>query len=280
MAKLTRASYVKIVLIILLGALVLGAIGFGGCSSWRYGIIGGSEMGSANVEAASVKNLTVKWASGAVDVHVVDGGDSIELIETAPRGLTKTQEMRWTLNGDTLTVDSGSWFSCFMLGRKDLEVRIPESYAQKLGSVRIDGASGDYGVSDLGCEELDLKLASGDVDAHGLTANKVRIDVASGNLDVRGRFADSVNVRTASGETWIVCEEVCPRTVDADLASGVVSVAVPQDSGFTAKVTKASGQFSSAFPLAQSGNEYVAGDGSARFDIRLASGAFRIDSSS
>lgn len=234
-------------------------------------------MGSANVDAASVKNLTVKWAAGAVDVHVVDGGDSIELIETASRGLTKAQEMRWALSGDTMTVDYGSWFSCFMLGRKDLEVRIPESYAQKLGTVRIDGASGDYGVSDLGCETLDLRLASGNVDAHDLTASELRIDVASGDLDVKGRFDDSVSVRTASGETWVVCEEVCPRAVDADLASGEVSVAVPRNSGFTAKVTKASGQFSSAFPLSQNGNGYVAGDGSADINVRLASGAFRID---
>lgn len=165
MTKLTRASYIKIALIIVFGALFLGAIGFGGCSSGRLGsgILGGSEMGSANVDAASVKNLSVKWSAGEVKVNVTDEGDSIELIETAPRGMTKTQQMRWTLNGDTLSVDYGSWFSCFALGRKDLEVRIPKSCAQQLGTVDVDGASGDYDVSDLSCETLTFQLASGNL---------------------------------------------------------------------------------------------------------------------
>ena len=133
MTKLTTASYVKITLIIALSLLILGSIGFGGCSAMRFGMLGGTEMGSANVDAASVKNLSVKWASGAVSIDVVDEGDAIELVETAPRGMTKAQQMRWSVNGDTLSIDYGTWFSCFALGRKDLQVRIPKSYAQNLG---------------------------------------------------------------------------------------------------------------------------------------------------
>ena len=136
-------------------------------------------MGSANVDAASVKNLSVKWASGAVNIDVVDEGDAIELVETAPRGMTKAQQMRWSVNGDTLSIDYGTWFSCFALGRKDLQVRIPKSCAQNLGAVEIDGASGDYDVNGLGCETLKLKLASGDVDGQNLQADELRVDVAS-----------------------------------------------------------------------------------------------------
>ncbi len=136
MTKLTTASYVKITLIIALSLLILGSIGFGGCSAMRFGMLGGTEMGSANVDAASVKNLSVKWASGAVSIDVVDEGDAIELVETAPRGMTKAQQMRWSVNGDTLSIDYGTWFSCFALGRKDLQVRIPKSYAQNLGASR------------------------------------------------------------------------------------------------------------------------------------------------
>ena len=220
MTKLTTASYVKITLIIALGLLILGSIGFGGCSAMRFKMMGGTEMGSANVDAASVKNLSVKWASGAVNIDVVDEGDAIELVETAPRGMTKAQQMRWSVNGDTLSIDYGTWFSCFALGRKDLQVRIPKSCAQNLGAVEIDGASGDYDVNGLGCETLKLKLASGDVDGQNLQADELRVDVASGQLDVEGRFADRVDVRTASGQTRIVCREACPKAIDADIASG------------------------------------------------------------
>lgn len=280
MTKLTGASYAKIALIIVFGALILGSIGFGGCSTvWNHGIVGGSNMGSASVDAASVNNLNIGWAAGTVDVNVVGEGDTIELIETSTGAMTKAQEMRWAVNGDTLTIDYGQWFSCLSLGRKSLEVRIPQNYAQKLGTVDIDGASGRYNISGLGCESLKLKLASGEVDARNLTANDLRIDVASGQLDVEGRFADGVNVRTASGQTRVVCEDVCPSTVDVDIASGFVSVAVPESSGFTAKVDKASGSFNSAFPLTQNGDVYTAGNGNANVNVRLASGEFRIDSS-
>lgn len=214
-----------------------------------------------------------------MNIDVVDEGDAIELVETAPRGMTKAQQMRWSVNGDTLSIDYGTWFSCFALGRKDLQVRIPKSYAQNLGAVEIDGASGDYDVNGLGCETLKLKLASGDVDGQHLQADELRVDVASGQLDVEGRFADRVDVRTASGQTRIVCREACPKTIDADIASGSVSVAVPESSGFTAHIEKASGRFSSSFSLSQNGNVYTSGDGSASINARLASGEFRIDAS-
>lgn len=281
MTKLTGASYAKIALIIVFGALLLGAIGFGGCSSWRLAGFGGAtSMGSASVDAAGIKNLSVAWGAGDVKIGVVDEGDAIELIETSTGGVTKAQQMRWSVSGDTLDVDYGRWFGCSMLtGRKSLEVRIPKSYAQKLGKVDIDGASGDYDVSGLGCESLKLQLASGDLEGTGLRADELRVDVASGQLNVEGRFADRVNVRTASGDTRVVCEEACPGAVDVDIASGEVSVAVPKDSGFTARIDKASGDFSSTFPLTQNGNVYMSGDGSASVNARIASGAFLIDAS-
>ena len=215
MTKLTGASYVKIALIIVFGALILGAIGFGGCSSWRLSSAFGERRAfsnSASVDAADVKNLSIKWGAGEVKVGVTDGGDAIELIETSTGGATKAQQMRWSVSGDTLNVDYGQWFSCSaLMGRKSLEVRIPKSYAQQLGTVDIDGASGDYDVSGLGCESLKLQLASGDLTGLDLRADELRVDVASGHLNVEGRFPDRVNVRTASGETRVVCEEVRPH---------------------------------------------------------------------
>lgn len=282
MTKLTRASYVKIALIIVLGALVLGAIGFGGCSSWHVGggLRGTTSTGSASVDAAGVKNLSVKWAAGEVKVGVADEGDAIELVETSTGGATRAQQMRWSVDGDTLNVDYGQWFSCSaFMGRKNLEVRIPKSCARQLGTVDIDGASGDYDVSGLGCESLRLRLASGDLTGLDLRADELRVDVASGRLDVEGRFPDRVNVRTASGETRVVCEEGCPASVDVDIASGEVGVAVPRGSGFTARIDKASGDFGSAFELTQDGNVYTSGDGGASVNARIASGEFRIDSS-
>lgn len=243
MTRLTRSSYVKIALIVALALLLFAVAGAGsmrGCSQGIY-LGGGTEMGNASVDAKSERSLSVSWAAGSVDISVVDdgAGDVIELVETAPTGLTKAQQMRWSVSGGTLKVDYGSWWSCFALGQKRLEVRIPERYAQSLGAVTVDGASGYYRVAGIGCDTLRLKLASGEIDADGLAA----------------------------------------AALDVDVASGQVSVALPADTGFTAKVSKASGSFSSAFETVQQGGSYVHGDGSTAVHVNLASGDFRVEKS-
>lgn len=284
MAKLTRSSYVKIALIIALGLLLFAVAGFGsmrGCSSQGIYLGGGTEMGNASVDAKSVKNLSVSWAAGSVDVSVVDdaSGDTIELVETAATGMTRAQQMRWSVSGDTLKVDYGSWWSCFMLGQKRLEVRIPERYAKSLGNVTVDGASGYYRVSGIGCDALNLKLASGEIDADDLAAASLSVDVASGQARVEGSFSNRVSTKTASGQLDVVCLDTAPKQVDADLASGQASVALPEGTGFSAKVDKASGGFTSAFETTQQGGSYVHGDGSTSIGVHIASGQFSLGKS-
>lgn len=237
-------------------------------------------MADASVEAAGITGLAIKWASGAVNVVVVDDVEAhaIELTETAPRPLGESQRMRWRVVGSTLEVDFGSWFECFLLGRKDLEVRVPRSYANRFERVSVEGSSGSYQVRDIGCGAMKLKLASGKIDVDRVAARKLHVDVASGCVSAVGCFDEGVDVHAASGEVWVLCDGACPQSIDADIASGSVRVAVPASSGFTARITKASGAFKSGFPLERVGGAYRHGDGSARVSARLASGTFALDS--
>lgn len=280
MTKLTTSSYVKIALVLVLGLLVVGAIGFGSMGGWAFRFGGGemTSMGSARVDAADVENLSIAWAAGSVDVTVTDG-DSVEIEESALRGLTKAQQMRWSVTGGTLKIDYGSWFSCFSLDRKDLQVRIPRSCAERLGLVDVDGASGHYAVDGLTCDSLRLSLASGEMDVTNVKAADLSLDVASGQADIAGDFPGKVRLKTASGQTRIASEGSCPQQLDADVASGFVGIELPADAGFAARVDKASGSFTCGFPLMQEGDRIVCGDGSAAFGIHIASGEFRIDQS-
>lgn len=283
MTKLTRQSYIKITLIVVVGLLLLGLLGFGGnfgCSARGASWGGTTQMGNVNVDAASVKNLDISWAAGTVDVRVVDDAEAngdIQLVETASSGITKAQQMRWGVTGDTLKVDYGGGFSCFMVGHKNLEVLIPKSCAGQLGDVVLNGASGSFSVRGIESETLKLHLGSGEMEVQGVRANKLVVDVASGQMRVAGVFDQEVKLETASGTARISCAEVCPRTINADVASGSVAVALPESSGFSARVGKASGTFTSAFSTTQSGDTYVCGDGSASVAIKLASGEFRLE---
>ncbi len=278
MVKLTGSSYVKIALVLALGAVL---IAFSTCSGPWFSMGRPTNIGNASVNASDVENLAVKWAAGSVTIEVVDNAsDTIELVETSQGGFSRAQQMRWSVSGGTLDINYGSWFSCASLSKKDLEVRIPKKYADSLGKVRLDGASGDYRVQGIGCESLDLKLASGRADAQEVSAKALSVDLASGQLSATGRFAESVDVQTASGTASVTCKEVAPRAIDADLASGRVTVAIPENDGFTAKVDKSSGSFSSAFPTTQQGNGYVYGNGGASINVRIASGEFVLDKTS
>ncbi|WP_139653750.1 DUF4097 family beta strand repeat-containing protein [Raoultibacter phocaeensis] len=275
MARLTGASYAKITVAILLAVALFAIAGFGAsCSTWQLRLGSDTMIGSATVAAGDVKNIEVDWAAGSVQMHVVASStDEIELIETG-EGLTKGREMRWKVSGDTLHIDYGGWFSCFFWGSKSLEIRVPEKYAASLGVVDIDGASGYYNVDGIGCDKLDVDLASGELEANGFTARELAIDVASGKSFANGTVTETLKAHAASGRIEVI-SSACPRTIDADMASGTIAVSIPENDGFTAYVDKASGSFESQFETSQQGGgTYVHKNGGATFDIDMASGRF------
>lgn len=275
MARLTGASYVKVALALLLAAALFAVAGLGaGCSGWHLRFGGDTETGNAAIAASDVKNIEIDWAAGSVQLHVVDtDSDDIELIETGS-GLTKAQEMRWKVSGDTLFIDYGGWLSCFSWGSKELEIRVPQKHADSFGLVSIDGASGYYNVTGIGCDRLDVDLASGELAAASFVTGALDIDVASGKAHADGVVSDAIRAHAASGRIEIVGHTQCPRSIDADMASGTIAVSVPENDGFTAYVDKASGSFESQFEVSQRGNVYVYGNGAANFDIDMASGRF------
>ena len=149
-------------------------------------------IGSASVAASDVENIEVDWAAGSVQMHVVDtASDEIELIETGD-GITKGREMRWKVSGNTLYIDYGGWFTCFSWGHKSLEIRVPPKYASSLGTVDIDGASGYYNVTGIGCDRLDVDLASGEFEANEFAVRELAIDVASGKSYANGEVTDTL----------------------------------------------------------------------------------------
>lgn len=281
MARLTGASYAKITVAVLLAVAMFAIAGFGvGCSAWQLRAGGDSMIGSANVAAGDVKNIEVDWAAGSVQMHVVDSAsDEIELIETGS-GITKGQEMRWKMSGNTLYIDYGGWFSCFSFGRKSLEIRVPQKYASDFGLVKIDGASGYYNVTGIGCDKLDVDLASGELEARDFAVRELDIDVASGKSYAQGSVSESIKTHAASGRIEVV-SSVCPNVIDADMASGTIAVSIPDNDGFTAYVDKASGSFESQFETVQQGDgAYIHKNGGAKFDIDMASGKFILSKTS
>lgn len=283
MAYLTKHSYTKIALIASVGLLLICGVAVlttGGCMAARGVVLGNSaNVGSASVEASDVKNLAIDWAAGQVDICVVKDSETvgnIELVETTTGTVTHAQQMRWILDGNTLRIDYGGGWSCFAFGHKSLEVRIPQSCAQQLGGLYVSGASGRYNLSNFSCENLQIDLASGQVDAAHVTADTLAVDVVSGQVNIEGSFAGSVDMNTTSGTVSVFCNSA-PHSVRADVTSGHMMLALPDDAGFTAYVDKTSGSFSSDFKTTQEGDTYRCGNGETDVRVDIISGDFALN---
>ena len=282
MARLTRETTTKITLIVL-GIGLLGLVSWNGCSMFGTRSATVTEQGNASIDAQEVHGLDIAWGSGDARIVVVDDAEKnghIELVETligvAPRG----QQMRWGVSGGTLYVERTAGFSCNAFqGRRDLEVRIPKSAAEHFDAVRFSGTSGSFTAEGITCRTLDVEMASGEMNVLDVRAEELAVDVASGRMSVEGIFSQGVYLQTASGQTRIVCEGTCPQDLVAEVASGSVIVAVPEGSGFTTHIDKASGSFQNVFSSSQDAGDGVVGDGSASFDISIASGDVRIEES-
>ena len=289
MARLTSASYIKITLIVLLAVVVCAAFGLGTCSysplpvSYQGTVL--TQVGNADVDAGTVKNIEINWAAGTVDIKTAAQGSTITLAESAPGSISRGQEMRWQVIGDTLAIDYGTWGtgawgfnigSCSAIGDKHLEVTIPQNLARTLGSLEINGASGDYRVNGIACDSFNTSLASGSLNAAGMTVNSLNLKSASGTMTFQGQVSKSVSLDTASGDIEVTCEKVVPNTVDASMASGKVTVWIPENDGFTASVTKLSGAFNSDFTMQQNGDTYLYKNGGTRISVSILSGAFSL----
>ncbi|WP_165062637.1 DUF4097 family beta strand repeat-containing protein [Adlercreutzia sp. ZJ154] len=292
MTKLTKATYVKISLVILLCLVLCGGI-FScsvGCSHafqqfnkhfmTEFDAAQFENLGSANINADDIKNIELQWLAGAVDV-VLDESNSNEIVlsETSSSRMPERQKMRWRVHNNTLQVAYGweqSWLvGCSATSHKNLTLTIPKTLGEHLDSFTLQAASGTYNLGSIGCDSLKIDLASGNVNSEKLRANKLQINVASGDANIRGVFSQLVDLDIASGGINLTCLQECPSNANLQIASGNVDMTLPTDSSFLATVDKMSGSFTCNFPTnstQQNDNVYKVGSGKSNFNVFIASG--------
>lgn len=276
MARLKTQSYVKIILITLLGILILSTALFGNCSGGLAVLRNApfTQTGSAEIDASQVENIEISWAAGSVDV-TTHAGDDILLVESSTGNMSKAQMMRWDVSGKTLHVDYGTWLSCSMVGVKRLEVFIPQKLAAGMGELAVDGASGSYAIEGITCEKLQINLASGSAKTKGVQVNDSALfDIASGKVEFSGVIAGKLVTNAVSGTIDVACNKVAPKVVEVDLVSGTTRLSIPENDGFTAEIDKVSGRFESDFETQQQGDTYVHKDGSTSIRASMVSGKF------
>ncbi len=309
MTRLTKSSYMKIVLVCLLCLTICGTlVGGFGCvrnfaDSWRspWDNYKGSWMndstvatGSFEIGASDVNDLAISWLAGKVDVKVV--GDS----ET--RGNIIIQEsdsakppLRWRQTNGKLEIDYGNvqgLLGCSQLSfsSKDLTVLVPKSRADKFDSIELDAASGEYKLDGLGCKRFVLDQASGNVRFANFDAENFTLNLASGAVVYEGEIHGALNSDQASGSAVFDLKLNDPRSAALSLASGEMKLMLPKP-GFSVALDKMSGNFSSDYELFSNGNVFyskadgegidalAADDAATKISMNMMSGNFVIGKS-
>ena len=201
--------------------------------------------------------------------------------------------------------------------RKDLTVEIPRALAAAMtdlscsntsGNIQISGftaeslsassTSGAIDLSDLHLSEtLETDTTSGAISCFGVTAEeKIQANTTSGSITLTDARTGKAELNTVSGKIGYsgAAEEFhgnsvsaaihgefvsCPEKVDLSSVSGLLTVALPENSGFEAEYSSISGKFSSDFPV--SGGEGTSGralysSGTASFHFSTTSGNMQV----
>lgn len=224
---------------------------------------------SYNIGEASysnIKNLSIHWSAGSVDIVVYDG-EEIRLEENGAIG-DEDDKMRSRAFGDTLEiryVKSGyRWFE--NVKKKELKIYIPWSVAQELGTIEMFTGSADLHVGEPGnesiaCKKLDIDCVSGKINVNMVSAGNFDFDGVSASLTVPGDFGNIV-ADTVSGNIIFEGEVVdmdvsgvssdvnidtgvMPSNVNVDTVSGNIKLSflAPSDGkGFDAELDSVSGE--------------------------------------
>lgn len=284
---------------LILFIMLLLLIGLTGCrftnnigGSYNYDDFDKYSVGSFEKAGLTNKKILISWISGNVEV-VRSEGSVFQAYED-----TNETEDRYKMH----YYDAGDIFYVrfcasqktlnHVFSKKDLYIIIPNTYA--LENIEINGVSCNIEVEDLVLDEIKINTVSGNTLLGNIECNDLQISGVSGNVTLDTVRTDSLKINNVSG--IIECANLTLKTVDIEVVSGNVDVAVvnnvtsisiktisgnvrlhlPEDLGFTASISKISGDFSCAFPTTITDKKYIFDDGACIVQINTVSGNISI----
>lgn len=248
-----------------------GIVSLGG---YTYDNAGKYTAGSAQV-SGRVDTLDVSWIEGQVTLGFHNGRD-ILVSETARRSLDASAELRWYLDGSTLYIKyAESGFKTHQNLDKELTVLLPR--ATELNSVKLSVVSADVKTEPLTANDVAIHSVSGSLHVCIASADRLDLNNVSGGVFVNAAHLNEVKANSVSGN--VTLEIACtPDRITADSTSGDVIIRLPEDAGFTAKLSSVSGDVRGNLPMqSQGGKRYTAGNGRCTINVNTVSGDLQLD---
>ncbi len=278
MTRLTKNSYIKIALVCLLCLLICGSLSgaftifsnhldksFWSAQNRSWLSDKDVSAGSFTLDAQTVENLSINWLAGKVTVEVVDDETTTGLIQVTEKA-HNAPALRWRNVAKTLEIDFGDingLVGCSPRGlttSKELTVLIPQSQAHRLENFTLNAASGEYLLSDIGCQTFVVNQASGNINVHDFQTERTSLSIASGSFSYGGTVTEALAADQASGASNIRLASSNPASVDLDMGSGKMDLTIPEPN-FKVRLNKMSGDFASDYDLLSDGNTFFCKQG-------------------
>lgn len=147
----------------------------------------------------SVQSLDLGWTAGQVEI-VIGDGDEIRLEESSNGEITEKYALRCGVKDDTLYVrytEPGKVLENVPV--KDLIVTIPQSLADDMKELRMDGTSAAWKLSGITTEKLEFGSTSGGLCAGEMTVLDAGLSAVSGDIELSGSISGEVRAGTTSG---------------------------------------------------------------------------------
>jgi len=272
-----KRTILSLLLIILILTLCSCANNGGIVSLGGYTYDNASKYTSGGAQITShVDTLDVNWIEGQVKLAFHNGKD-ILISETSRRSLDNSAELRWYLDGNTLYIKyAESGFKAHQSLGKELTVLLPR--AMELDSVKLSVVSADVKTEPLSADDVVIHSVSGNLHVGIDRAERLDLNNVSGEVSVNAARVDEVKANTVSGN--VTLEIACiPDRITANSTSGDVIIRLPEDAGFTAKLSSVSGDMRGNMPMqSQGGKRYTAGNGRCTINADTVSGDLQLDS--
>lgn len=242
--------------------------------SLSEGVIGSS----GSVNASEIDEIEIEWVSGSVSIC----SNQTNQISFSENEVKEDYKMVWEKSGNKLTIkfcNTQKWnFGITSNVSKNLTVTLPATWSGK--EVVISSVSADINVSGLNADKIKLENVSGVCDFQNCSSEKVTLNTVSGNLRYSGTL-QALSCDSVSAECRAELNN-CPDEIDMEAVSGNLTLVLPEDCGFTAKLDTASGSCHSSFETTVSEHDghsgkYVYGDGSCQIHMEGVSGHVYIE---
>ena len=237
-----------------------------------YGNADQYSIGAGAIPAQGISRVEIHWPAGTVTVEPGDG-DEITLTETGAD--EEKYELRYLVEGDLLTIRFAKAGTYRSLPSKDLTVMLPAA----LEELWLDTVSASAEVAELPIQGIHMETVSGNCTVAG-DPTVLEWESVSGELTFTGS-AMEIQGDSVSGSAAFHLTET-PSRFTCDTVSGDVSLTIPGERSFEAKLSTTSGDLRCDLPTQTVGKNtlsYEANGDAAAFTVDTVSGDFIIQQS-